>query len=64
MLTRKISSIFFLIITIFLALFLGSYNFLIINTNAKLPNIQLPDNSIPNLLNNVSQNIHMPPAMM
>jgi hypothetical protein len=59
MLSGKISSIFFLLITILLALFLGSYNFLIINTNAKLPNIQMPDN----LSNGLIQNIHIPPSM-
>ncbi len=59
MLSGKISSVFFLLITILLALFLGSYNFLIINTNAKLPNIQMPDN----LSNGLIQNIHIPPSM-
>jgi hypothetical protein len=59
MLSGKISSVFFLLITILLALFLGSYNFLIINTNAKLPNIQMPDN----LSNGLIQNIHIAPSM-
>lgn len=63
MLTGKIYSILFLLITLFLALFLGSYNFLVINTNAKLPNIQMPNNFIPNLSNNVIQNTHMSPSM-
>jgi len=59
MLSGKISSVFFLLITILLALFLGSYNFLIINTNAKLPNIQMPDN----LSNGLIQNINIAPSM-
>ena len=38
MFSKKFSSIIFLILTLIITLFLGSYNFLVVDTIATLPN--------------------------
>jgi len=64
MLSKKFSSVLFLLLTILLALFLGSYNFLIVHTNATLPDIQMSSAAIPIVSNTVGQTIPMPPGIM
>jgi hypothetical protein len=62
--SKKISSVLFLLLTILLALFLGSYNFLVVNTNATLPDVQMPVSVMPVVSNAVGQTMPMPPGMM
>ena len=57
MVSKKVASAFFLLLTILLALFLGSYNFLIIHTNAKLPDMQMSPSTIP-IVANSATSIH------